>query len=345
MNNKRIAFLYPPIFPVTGGSSLHGYYLAKGLTEAGYTLYTLQDTQDGFTQNRKRSPFNILRALWKCDLVYMRVNLSNRAAYILPFIRLFGKKYIIELNGPADELAAEGHAAPGAVEKMDGILGSIVSGAHSVITVSAVMENYVRTYLHYQHVRVIENGGEQFVASELHPDPALQQSINALKEKYERLVVWSGTGYPWQGIQKIEMLAEKLPAGACLLVVSNDMVVHDALKDIPHVVLFRRMQRKDLNWLITQCTVGLCIYGDFSWSRLGEFHGSSLKFYEYFANGLQIIATPTGHMKNIQSDAVCLTDDVDTMNACIAGAHKHSVPSYRSWDDVVQETITVIENL
>lgn len=344
MKQKKIAFFYPEFFPVSGGSSVHGFALARGLSENGFKVYTLGKSPDGYTFQHKRTYLNVLRLILKADLVYLRMHLSGNTLKLVSLAQFFRKKIIVELNGPPDELVAQNKITQEQVPCFDKKLAAAIRNADAVITVSGLMKKYIIENLHYNNVFVIENGGERFYNAQIHASEITRQKIHEIKTQFQKRLIWSGTSYPWQGFNQVLSLAESLPETACVIIVSNDKDVWQSIENKQNIFLFHHLSRADVAFCMLNCEIGLALYGDFSWSRFKEFHGSSLKYFEYLVNGLRVIASPTGQFKTIHDKRVLVTDNLYEMNHFILqNAEKNF--SGRTWEDVIKETISVMQSI
>jgi hypothetical protein len=130
------------------------------------------------------------------------------------------------------------------------------------------------------------------------------------------------------------------------LLVSSEKKLWNSVGHISNVFCFEGLTRDETLWLILQSDCGLALYGDYGWSRFGDLYGSSLKYYEYAANGLCIVATPSGHLKHVKGEGVCVTNDIAEMLRFIRECSKGRAGlHYRSWKDVALETAKVINSI
>ncbi len=143
LKQMKIAFFYT-IYPITGGGNVHGYYLAKALSEKGCQLLTM-NSDVPFVSYYKRSLINLLRMMYKSDVVYMRVPSLIRPAnrLILRLAKLLNKKIVGELNGPLDELQFQGYDRE-QIKVAERKLSGFLQALDHVITVSPVMQHYIK---------------------------------------------------------------------------------------------------------------------------------------------------------------------------------------------------------
>lgn len=350
----KIAFFYPMFYPVKAGGSVHGYNLAYNLHKKGIDLhfaYGKGGHAIPFGINHKRNIISILRLLYSSDLIYLRhgVRFSQKQAFIILMSKIFKKKVVVELNGPTDELLTVGYSAK-YIKRQERILRILLSFSDAIITISYPMKGFVKNYLKYRgNVYVIPNGGERVLCSSIKkPDK------NALRflDKYEQIALWSGSDTHWQGLEKIEHLAKWLPQMGFVLIVNNLTKYNaDKFRKLENVLLFTYIPRAELNYFIIKCDIGLVIYGDYSWCRIG-YYNSSLKYYEYLINGLNVITEPYSndiigdkgrflnlHVKNN------VTDIKKTLEKGLKKITSLDYSNYRNWQAVANETIDVMQKI
>lgn len=341
----KLAFLYPDFFPVKGGASLHGYYLAKELTALNYTLFTFNTEETGFTSNYSYNFFSVLKAILKADIVYLRLSPLGKSMYLPKIVKLLNKKLIIELNGPTDEYIVSHYFSLNQILEMDKKLSKTIALSDTVITVSEEMKDYIAKYLNYKESVVIHNGGFKIDSPILDSYSELEERFHYKKKFYKKTILWSGTDYPWQGYLKVQELIEKSNNNFLFIIVCNNNVYEKYFKKFENTLAFTDAPREFVDFLIKNVDIGLALYGDYSWTRFQKFYNSSLKFFEYLANDLGVIASPVGHMATTKSENLLLTEDVSKMLLFIEKYKKAPVHNYRSWANVAQEIDIVIKKI
>lgn len=341
----KLAFLYPDFFPVKGGASLHGFYLAKELTKLNYFLYTFNSKETGFTCNFKYNFFSVLKAIIKADVVYLRLSPLGKSMYLPRIIKWLNKKLIIELNGPTDEYIISHNFSLEKILELDSRLSKTIALSDAVITVSEEMKEYIAQYLHYKDAIVIHNGGFKIEEDVPHQSSKLEELFFAKKKLYKKTILWSGTDYPWQGYLKVQELIEKSNSDFLFIIVCNNNVYEKYYKKFENTLAFPDAPREFVDFLIKNADIGLALYGDYSWTRFQKFYNSSLKFFEYLANDLGVIASPLGHMATTNCENLLLSEDISEMLLFIKNYKKKQVVNYRSWANVAQETDLVIKKI
>jgi glycosyltransferase involved in cell wall biosynthesis len=337
----KIAFFYT-IFPVTGGGNVHGYHLAKALHEEGCELYTI-NSDVPFVHYYKRSLLNLFRIIYMSDVVYMRVPSLIRPTnkLILRWAKLLNRKVVGELNGPLDELQFQGydHEQIKAAEQK---LSRFLQALDHVITVSPVMQQYIKDKLACQKTTVIPNGGELLPGSDQAGEET-RNFFNKLRKEFKSISIWSGTNYPWHGFEVLTALTEGVSKDHAFIIVSDAKEVVDRFGSQSNVFIFHRMPREKLQQMIRLSDIGLVIYGDYSWSGIG-FYGSSLKFHEYLCAGLSVV---TNKAPEIASDQVYYSEKVNDLAGYINKykPEQHQTTACRTWTDVAKETIDVLSQL
>jgi len=330
---------YPKIDLSKGGGAVHGYNLMKSLQSLGYQIGTLNDA----TINGKNLKGSILSGILKCDLVYVRLHFNMKTNLFIRIVSIF-KKVVVELNGPSDEILLKGSSLA-EVEKIDRRLRKTLKKADHVITVSDAITQYTREILGVEHVTTINNGGERLPANSHQVTGNIESDINEIKHQFERIVIWSGTNYPWQGFKYLKELAlsdqmEKV----AFIIVSDDQEVLNVLKNRANVFLYNYLDRADVKYLIKQADIGCSMYGDFSLTRTG-FYNSSLKFHEYMVNGLGVITSPYKYFERYKNDNVICTDDVSDMIAFIQQFSYKDCGPQRTWEDVAEDTDKILRRI
>lgn len=344
ISKNKIAFFYPSHCPVTGGSSVHGYYLAKHLSEKGFILKTFPNLPDGFTQYYKRNVWNICKVILQADLIYVRIHTEGFTKYI-PFIaKMFGKKVVAEINGLPDELKLTKNYTEKKVLQIDNALRRWLKYADAIIAVSTMLKDYCTQYLQCRNVFVVENGGEQFLLNNLHVSNDFKTAIDDIYRVHKKIAIWSGTSNPWQGIDIIEKIASVSTNDVGTIIISNDLNVRYRFEPYENVYVFDNLGRDEIAYIILHASVGLALYGNHNWCRYKDYYGSSLKYYEYRANGLAVVATPSGHLAHINHKNVFVSSSITEMYSWILhnAVRQEGERDFRSWSNVADETLQVI---
>jgi len=337
----KIAFFYT-IYPITGGGNVHGYHLAKALSENGCRLLSM-NSDVPFVSYYKRSLINLLRMMYKSDVVYMRVPSLIRPAswLILRLAKLLNKKIVGELNGPLDELQFQGYDQE-QIKVAESKLSRFLQPLDHVITVSPVMQQYIQKDLDYQKTTVIPNGGK-LLNGIGEADAETRKFFKKLREEFKSISIWSGTDYPWHGFGVLTELTESVSKDHAFIIVSDAEEVLSRFAGQANIFVFHRMPREKLQQMIRLSDIGLVIYGDYSWSGIG-FYGSSLKFHEYLCAGLSVV---TNKAPEIASDQVFYSEKTNELMDYINHYKpvQHQPTQCRTWDDVAKETMDVLTNL
>lgn len=344
----KIGFIYYTFFPVTGGASVHGYNLAKELSERGYQLYKINGDPDPYTHRLKNPLSGLFWIMANCDLVYIRMDyflyLRNFVS-ILSLLR--GKKMIVELNNPSDELHLFGRS-DSYIRFVDRVMSKILKRADAVITVSNPLKRYCEEALQLQNVHVIENGGEIFEENPEDVSDEIREKIATIQDTYSKTVVWSGSANNMQDLGKLEAIAESQRGkSAVVLMVKEDRHQNVQLPGSKeNLFLFKNLPREDVKYIISNSDIGLALYKKYPWSRWG-FYNSSLKIFEYLNNGLLTLTNTEGtevqqsysNFRSVQTDEeiITLIDQFDK--------HTFKAGNARTWADVAEETAQIIEQV
>ncbi len=343
----KIGYLYYTFYPVTGGASVHGYYLARELSKLGYQLFKLNGEPDPWTTRLKNPVTGFFRMLRECDLIYVRMDYFLNARNFLGLLAILsGKKVIVELNSPSDELHLFGRSQK-YISRVDKIMGVILRRADSVIVVSRPIKEYCEQELRLENVHVIENGGESFEAPRDEISDELKERIKEIRSRYKNLIVWPGSVNKMQDFELLREIAEtQREKSALLLITNNQNKKTEQLEAAGNVYQFSQLQRNEVEFLIDSADIGLAFYGDYSWSRWG-FYNSSLKIFEFLNNGLLTITNRPG--TEIQKSYPNFrfaqkSDEILTFIEEFEG-EKVIPPSARTWKEVAEETSKIIRTV
>jgi len=346
----NIGYLYYTFFPVTGGASVHGYYLARELKKAGHTLYKLNGKKDPYTT--KLNPLTgVFRILLNCDVIYSRVDyFLYRRNFFTALAILAGKKVVVELNSPSDELKLHGKSGV-YIRRADKIAAWFLKRACAVIAVSEPIKRYCDEELGLSGVKVVENGGEVFHHPESKASEHIKKKAEEICGKFPVRVVWSGSVNRMQNISLLKRVADADPHRAALFVLAN--YEEEASRKNPeflqkeNVFGFENLPRADVEYLISKSTAGLAFYEDYSWCRWG-FYNSSLKIFEYLNNGLVTLTNTSGTPVQRQYPnfrRVTIEEDILEIIRDLSSAEPPPRENLRTWRDVGRETAEIIKQI
>jgi glycosyltransferase involved in cell wall biosynthesis len=343
----KIGFLYYTFYPVTGGASVHGYYLARELSKAGHTLYKLNGEQDPYTTKLTPSWLGAIRILWLSDLIYARADFFLYPRnFITALALLMGKKVILELNSPSDELKLHGKS-DAYIRRVDKIAAWFFKKACGVITVSEPIRRYCEQELGLSQVYVVENGGEPFLSSEEKASKQVKERTREICNKFPVRVVWSGSVNKMQNISLLKKVADADPKRIALLILAN--VEGDAAEFSPvfqndNVFTFKNLPREDVEHLVSVGTAGLAFYQDYSWCRWG-FYNSSLKIFEYLNNGLITLTNTPGtpvQRQYLNFRQVAKDEDILRIIQDLPTEKHGLLKDMRTWGDAGRETASIL---
>lgn len=344
---SSVIFLYKKFFPVVLGSDVHGYNLAKELDKQGYRIFTAHNQQDGFTHSMRG--LGLLTALWRSRFVYLRISLKqpyliNSLGFIF---RLFGKRLILELNAPFEELRFVGESEQriAAIKRHFSWLLKFTSG---VVVVSEPIKRYLEQEFDYRSVAVIPNGGERFVDDTV-ADDVLPEHHQRFNERYPKQVIWVANFEYIQGLQEVVSVCEQLASTDLGVVIVDNSgsgeLAHQLTGD--HILFMRSPERRQIACAMQYAIAGFAFYDTSKYQQLDmEFFNSPLKVYEYIANDLYVISNlsdadlpaTANRMIPWQSQQE-LVEQLSTIKT------KQPVSNYRSWADVADDTLAFVSKL
>lgn len=354
---QKIGFIYYTFFPVTGGAAVHGYNLAKELRQLDYRLYKLNGEPDPWTEKKPENLSGLIWILRNCDLIYVRMDFFFNLRNLIGFLSiLLGKKTVVELNTPSDELHLFGRSST-YIRWMDRIWGLFLRRAAAVSVVSEAVARYCREALGLEQVHVIENGGEIFDPQSLQPDPAVRDKMERIRKEYDTVVVWAGSSNAMQDLDAMQQIAtETAPKTAIVLLVQEDPDGKKVAAEGENIFIFRNMERESVTYMIRQADIGVAFYRAYPWSRWG-FYNSSLKVMEYLNNGLLTLANidGTGVTRNhpnfrqvtgVEKAAALIRNHSEESAGPQAGHEKSAgVPPARTWAEAASETSALFQSI
>lgn len=343
----KIGYIYYTFYPVSGGASVHGYNLAKELAGLGYELYKINGDPDPYTRKLKNPVTGTFRILANCDLIYIRMDyFLNLRNLISLFALAGGKKIIVEINSPSDELYLFGRSRK-YIGYVDRIMEKILKHADAVITVSEPLKIFCTEALNLDQVHVVENGGEIFEKSRVTASKHVKESVANIRKEYSKIVVWSGSVNEMQDLSDIQRIAESQKGrAAVILIAKKDLNEEDFPESTGNLFIFKDLARADVQYIISHSDIGLALYSDYSWSRWG-FYNSSLKIFEYLNNGLLTITNTKGTETQRSYPNFRFVENTDEMIAEIEkdSPPEFEIPAPRTWRDVAEETSRIIQKV
>ena len=347
--SMNIGFLYYNFYPVQGGASVHGFHLAKELTQLGHKLYKLNGQADPFTEKLQQSPAGLMKMVRDSDLFYVRVdyflnarNLAGLAA------KIAGKKIVVELNSPSDELALRGRSES-FVRMIDRAYSRLLKRASATITVSEPIKRYCQSELELENVHVVENGGEVFKppTQEMIESSETVQRFQEIRDQADKVVVWAGSANKMQNFQLVKEVANRLDENAKLVLIVNEEPGTSIPEEFAEgAVILKNANRKEVGAIIAQSDVGIALYDEYPWSRWG-FYNSSLKIYEFLNNGLLTVSNVPGSPIQTKYSNFSYIPDADLMAESINRFQPEDFTpeNPRTWETVAKEVSTILKNV
>lgn len=343
----KIGFIYYTFYPVTGGASVHGFNLAKELYKKGYELFKINGDPDPYTHRLKNPIIGLFWMLANCDVIYIRMDYFVYLRNFVSVLTLFsGKKMIVELNNPTDELHLFGRGEK-YIRFVDRMVSKILKRADAVITVSEPLKRFCEEALQLNKVQVIENGGEIFVESPDDVSDAVKQKVQEIRKKYDKIVVWSGSANNMQDLNKLEAIAKsQINRSAVICIIKEEKEKGQVPPSKENLFVFKNLPRDDVKYIISKSDIGLALYKEYPWSRWG-FYNSSLKIFEYLNNGLLTITNTDGTEIQKSYPNFRSVDSVEEIVRIIDQANKvlFEIENPRTWDVVAEETSQIIQQV
>ncbi len=352
----KIGFIYYDFYPVKGGASVHGYNLAKELTKLGYSLYKINGDEDPYTKKYKNRFIGFFKILKDSDIIYLRMDYFLKLRNLSSLFSLIaGKKLIIELNSPSDELYLFGKSLR-YVMWVDFLVRFVLKRADAIIVVSEPIKRYCieALSLNPEKIHVIENGGEIFLSNNGTVDSKkysrrsllLDKKIKDIKNRYNQIAIWAGSSNKMQDLKWLNEISEIQKDKTAFIIIVKEEKGEEVDFKSKNQFLFKNLSRKEVSKFILSSDLGLAFYDDYHWSRWG-FYNSSLKIFEFLNNNLITISNIEGTetqrnypnykvAKDSESVLNILNSDFD---------HKPKRSQIRTWEDVSKEVSNIIQQV
>lgn len=285
----NIGFLYGLQIhkPGTGGS-VHGYQLAKNLTDCGHRLYTWywSDPESRLlTHFRGRQAFAFLSAI---DALYIRLEWGGRSAQY-PLLRYLSQKripVIWEINGLPEEKMFHGSSKED-INQIKRRLRRYAKHVDAAVCVSDGIAQFAKDTLGIETTMVIPNGS----------DPVLFKPIEKSTSVDSPLVVaWIGTTKAgWHDLEVMvdaARILEKLQEDILFWIFGDPSKLPENLPS--NIVCKGLYPYEQLAAELPRADVGLHLYRP---EISAVLDGSPLKQFDYMSSGLALVAQPDGQRR------------------------------------------------
>jgi len=347
----NVGFLYGQrTYPPGSGGSVHGYQLAKGLTERGHRLFSWyygQDDSPFITHFRGRQILGFLRAV---DVLYVRINWDRKGTFRhLRRLRLGRLPVVWELNGLPQELSYIG-ATEDEVRAATDRLRRTARHVDAAIGVTERIRDYLRDELGIAKSYCIPNGS----------DPEL---FTPGKEPVSRdaplRVAWvGGTKWPWHDLDSLLQAAAQLAKRNA----NVEFTIYGSRENLPddlpgNVNCPGKVPYPELGKCLSGKSVGIHLFTARKDDR--PIDGSPLKLFDYMVCGLAVMAQDSGQTGDVIRERNCglftsgepedvvekiLTLERDRERCRRLGHNgRRAVVEYYNWGRVVEETETVLQ--
>lgn len=345
-------------YPPQGGGTVHAYQVARQLTKRGHSLHAMyyEHQAPNLKVYRQREIFNFIRNV---DVLYIRVHglFGFENLTLLKIFKFFSLPVIWEVNAPIEELLGRGKTKK-EVERLNFQRKLLAKFVTASICVSKEMREYAIKDLKIKNSFLVPNGSDKELFSPSKRDERIYENR---KDCFK--VVWSGSSnYPWQGIDIIFKVAEKIfsiDRKIIFILITKEKNLRQ-YKPIPeNIILVDEKGYFDLPPYIASADSGLCLYhavgGD------GKFHFSPLKLFDYMSCGLPVIATNFGQIGEVienERNGILVNNDLDEIIEsilflkknpqkadCLGSEARKDVVNYYNWERVGEETENIIKSL
>jgi len=355
--------------PPRSGAAVHAYQVTSKLMALGNTIHALEhDSTPGFIRYPATEE-GIAKLMSNVDVVYIRIGSHLYTEYVYQQAPKFPAVPVIwEVNSPIGEMSAATKLNGGmkswlwkkrlqAAHKRREIAhkryAKRVAGA---VCVSKPMQTYAQELLGIDETVVVPNGSDTKMFA---PHRRQKTLFKEHADKYK--VLWAGSsGYPWQGIDFIPKIAERIsqidPRIVFILITQRDNVKFQPAENL---LIYDQVPYAEIPEWVASVDACLCLYHNIDdWCKWG-FYFSPLKLFDYMASGKPVIGSNMGQISDVIEDGGngFLTDNriediVEkilrlannrNLSEQIGTAARETVIDYYSWQGVVDKTLEFIE--
>ncbi len=349
----NIGFIYGiQTYPPETGGSIHGYQLAKGLTNRGHRLYSWyygDDASPYCSHFRGRELFRFLRAI---DVLYIRIDWAQLLRWRDPLQLVLRTRIptVYEINGLPEEIRYN----PGLSLNLENIaarLRSLARRGHAAIGVSEKIRVFLDEDIGFRKAYCIPNGSDPVTFS---PCAITSEPGAALQ------VVWMGSTHAgWHDIDAILEAARILDERRIKVVIRLYGDPAHLPGQLPaNVKACGHATYDRIGAEIRDANVGLHVWRSVQGATID---GSPLKTFDYMACGLAVIMQEGGQKGEIirewdnglitSGTPVDLADKIQFLEgdrklcARLGENGRRAVIEYYNWDRVAAETEAVLADL
>lgn len=350
----KVGFIYgQKIYPPGTGGSIHGYQLARYLTQKGVRLFSFywgESKNPWISHFRGRELFKFLSLI---DVLYLRVewNGGPEQFSFLKLLKLFKLPVVWEINGTPEEILYAGstHQDVRKIGKRLSILGKLVN---ATICVTDEICEYSIVNFKLTNVHCIPNGSD--------PDLFFPAQRSLEKQLNSPLrVAWIGTtNAGWQDMDILYRAMKKLENCNIEFWIFGDP------KFLPHEITRNILVKgivpyDEIGGELGKADVGAHFFRNDMLN--GPVLGSPLKIFDYMSSGLAIVTQADGQRKKLLEEENCglpVSNNVEDLcralmfleknrNLCYGMGQKgrYAVERYYNWDRAANETIKLLEKV
>jgi len=300
--------------PRTGGA-IHVTNLIDQLAALGHHVHTMAPDRHPRALVHLPSRAGVDSFLADLDVLYVRIDGS--ALFRDPLKRYCmenrcGKPQVWEINAPEDEILSHldrrdtGPTSESArtlrqAHELEGrCRRHFARGVDAAICVSDACANYARKALGIAEFRVVPSGSDPQRFA-----PVPRANAPPGHERDTLSVVYAGDSrWPWQGMPMVkEVVRISAREGTRLHFTLMDNAGTGGQCVGGNLLMTGPVPYHQVPGYLARAQVGLCLYGDFHWSRFGCYL-SPLKLFDYMACGLTVVGSRAGQIAEVIEDGV-----------------------------------------
>jgi len=365
----KLAYLSPAVTHPPVGSAVHAHQITSRLAQAGLEIAVLSLDPNPQYKKFDLTARGLADMLQWADAIYVRAN-PNIEEQLLPHLPALHKPVFWEINAPIEEglwLARLSRRWPVPWSSRDEWRQLYYGGkqkrvrrqfaryVQAAFCVSKAMGDYARQLCPQANVTVVPNGSDpqQF-------DPAKRDRSLFPVADTDFVITWAGSAdWAWQGIPQILAVAEtaqqQFSAWKFALFCDRQ---HLPAKLPTNIIHTGKVPYFEFPRYLASTDIGLSLVTGVNQCPWGNYL-SQLKFFDYLASALAVVATDSGQGAEIVRQHQCgeLTDDTPqgllealskitrekTTCRAMGVNGRRAVIEHYTWERAARDTLAVIQ--
>lgn len=296
----NIGYIHKDFWPLNSAHSIISWQILSRLKKRHNIFVPSFCYLPGFNQAYfgKRSIFSFAK---KIDLLLIMIDgvFDLEKFSIISLLRSKKIPLVWYIHAPVEELLLFSNHKRELYIKMDVLKRKILSKlVDAAICVSEEIQRYASQDLGIENSYLVPNGADPQIF-----DPSKTEGgvLDKFSDYFK--VVWIGGGYwPWQGLDLIVKLAERVRKidNKVLFIVMTDESWYN-IPTLDNLLVLRGVNHKEVPRYLKSADACLCLY-NFPNCWQYDFYNSPMKLFEYMAMAKPVIASGLGQIRKVIKD-------------------------------------------